>query len=180
MKLTGKQMALLLGIMISVILAFETLALPHTHQPGHDSHTPNPTTQHITVVTPDSLLLFINNLKGDTVLLHFWATWCKPCLIEMPYLLEAVSQTGVKHLLVSLDDAEELPMVEQFVRQRFPTLKGHLLDITDFDHFIPLIDPHWQGDIPFTILWVNQQSHSHLGMFKSADDIIHFIKSNTF
>jgi thiol-disulfide isomerase/thioredoxin len=167
--------------MISITLAFETLALPHNVLlPVHDSITPNPTTQHITVITPDSLLSLIHHQKGDTVLLHFWATWCKPCLIEMPYLLEALSQTGVKHLLVCLDDAEDIQMVEQFVRERFPTLKGYLPDITDFDYVIPLIDPQWQGDIPFTVFWVNQQSHSHLGMFKSADDIIDFIRSNTF
>jgi peroxiredoxin len=66
---------------------------------------------------PDELSLA--DLRGQVVLLNFWATWCEPCEREMPEmerLYERLRPEGLRLVAVSVDDTEAV--VEEF-RQRF-------------------------------------------------------------
>jgi thiol-disulfide isomerase/thioredoxin len=52
----------------------------------------------------------LSSLKGKAVLLNFWATWCEPCKIEMPWLVELQKKYGPQGLLVvgvAMDDVGE-------------------------------------------------------------------------
>lgn len=64
---------------------------------------------------------FPGDLKGKVTLLNFWATWCPPCVAEMP-ALERLSQLlkdeGVQVVAVSVDPAGSLEPVKQFVSDR--------------------------------------------------------------
>jgi peroxiredoxin len=68
----------------------------------------------------------LDDLRGQVVLLNFWATWCKPCEEEMPAmqrLHEALADEGLALIAVSTD--EESALVEEFVSRlglRFPIL----------------------------------------------------------
>lgn len=61
-------------------------------------------------------------LKGKVVLVNFWATWCQPCQIEIPWLIEFQQKYGPRGLTilgVAMDD-EGKSVVEPFVqKQRF-------------------------------------------------------------
>jgi thiol-disulfide isomerase/thioredoxin len=55
---------------------------------------------------PDGKLFKLESLKGNAVIVHFWASWCPPCLGEIPHWLEFASQwkgKPVKFVAVSLD-----------------------------------------------------------------------------
>jgi thiol-disulfide isomerase/thioredoxin len=64
----------------------------------------------------------IDQYKGKVVLVNFWATWCAPCRIEIPWLIEFNQKYGPKGLVilgVAMDD-EGNKVVEPYVRsQRF-------------------------------------------------------------
>jgi cytochrome c biogenesis protein CcmG, thiol:disulfide interchange protein DsbE len=63
--------------------------------------------------------LRLSSLRGQVVLLNFWATWCKPCEDEMPTMQRlhaALASEGLALLAVSVDDTREV--VEEF-RARF-------------------------------------------------------------
>jgi thiol-disulfide isomerase/thioredoxin len=91
----------------------------------------------------------------------FWATFCKPCLEEMPYFHELVKKyaaAGVRLVLVNLDAAEEYPKTIQSTASKFKmTAPIAFLDETNADLFCPAVDEKWSGAIPAS-LFVNNKT----------------------
>ena len=63
--------------------------------------------------TLDGDTLSLLDLRGEAVVINFWATWCPPCLAEMPALQALHDETGVPVLGVNM--AEQRPVVAQWV-----------------------------------------------------------------
>lgn len=102
----------------------------------------------------------------DTLyILNFWATWCRPCIKEMPFFEAAGQQykdQPVQVVLVSMDAAQDLDRrVVPFVRKRNLKSRLLLLDETDANTWIDQLEPKWSGAIPATILFNNKRGHYH-------------------
>ncbi len=102
--------------------------------------------------------------KSDTpVIVNFWATYCVPCIKEIPYFQEVVKQyekKGVKLLLVSLDFKESFPdKISSFADKRKFTSPIVWLDETDADYFCPKVDSAWSGVMPATLFINNKKGH---------------------
>ena len=100
--------------------------------------------------------------KTDSVyVINFWATFCKPCIAEIPYLQRITKQyedEKVKLLLVSLDLAAYYPArIAKFAKTNNFTANITWLNETDADYFCTIIDKKWSGSIPAT-LFVNSRS----------------------
>ncbi|OEJ99048.1 thioredoxin [Flavivirga aquatica] len=100
------------------------------------------------------------NLKDDKVyVINFWATWCAPCVKELPYfekLNELYNDKNVEVILVSLDfphlyDSKLKP----FIKERKLISKVIALDDVDMNTWIPKVDDKWSGSIPATIIYRN-------------------------
>jgi thiol-disulfide isomerase/thioredoxin len=106
----------------------------------------------------------IFNVKEDKIkIINFWATWCKPCIMELPQF-EHVNRTNteVKVILVSLDDVETLESkVIPFVESKGMLTEVKLLDETDYNAIIEKIHPEWSGAIPATLV-IDRQGEKHL------------------
>ena len=95
--------------------------------------------------------------ESDSVLvISFWATFCKPCVEEIPYL-ESISKKysdkKVKVVLVSLDLPNYYPeKIEKFVRKNKYSSQIVWLNETNADYFCPRIDKTWDGAIPATYI----------------------------
>lgn len=105
---------------------------------------------------------FIANTQKP-VIINFWASWCKPCLEELPYFQKLVAQyasDSVQLVLVNLDMAEHYPKKLKATASRFK-LKApiYFLDETDADRFCPVVDPSWSGAIPASLLLNNQSGY---------------------
>ena len=75
----------------------------------------------------------LNDLKGKPVLINFWATWCGPCVFEMPYLQEIHDEWSGKGLMVlAINRGESSSKVEQFLQSNnlsLPVLLDTKLDV---------------------------------------------------
>lgn len=86
---------------------------------------------------------------------NFWATFCKPCIAELPHFQAAANRykaEGLRVVLVSLDLREAYPKtVTAFVKKHKLTAPVVFLDETAADLFIPLVDSTWSGAIPASL-----------------------------
>lgn len=107
-----------------------------------------------------SLENYIQN-SNTPVIVNFWATYCVPCLEEIPYMIELTkkySDRGVKLLLVSMDFEEMYPgKIQKFAKKRDLNAPIVWLDETNADYFCPRIDSAWSGVMPAT-LFFNQKT----------------------
>jgi hypothetical protein len=112
------------------------------------------------VYKTDDLLARI--ARPDTFfVVNFWATWCKPCVEELPAFdsLQAMPhQPPVKVLLVCLDFKEELEKkVKPFLERHRLQAECVLLDEVNGNDFIDRISESWQGSIPATLFAAGKQ-----------------------
>lgn len=105
---------------------------------------------------------YIKNSDKPTVV-NFWATFCKPCIAEIPHFQKLVKQyekDSVQLLLVSLDMAEMYPAKIKAFAGRFKfTAPIVFLDETNADIFCPRIDEKWSGAIPASLFINNKMGY---------------------
>ncbi|WP_157947507.1 TlpA family protein disulfide reductase [Abditibacterium utsteinense] len=117
---------------------------------------PKPT---ITTVSVASLQSAIKKQKGKVVLVNFWATWCAPCVAELPGLAKLQKQYGKRGLavlLVSGDEASAKPLISKTLAGR-----GHSQSFLiggDMVKFFDKFDPKFKGAValPRTYIYNRQ------------------------
>lgn len=115
--------------------------------------------QNVRVVRFAQLQQLLKSKQDTLLVINFWATWCKPCVHELPHFqkaYESFKEKPVRFLLVSLDDAKELKTrLEPFVQRHQMTTPVWLLDESDYNSFIDKVDESWQGALPATLFLNN-------------------------
>src|SRR5215207_11174887 len=104
----------------------------------------------------------IKNADKPTVF-NFWATFCKPCIEEIPYFQQLVKKydsAGVRLVLVSLDLSETYPKKIRTFANRFKfTAPITYLDETNADLFCPAVDQSWSGALPASLFVNNKMGY---------------------
>jgi thiol-disulfide isomerase/thioredoxin len=104
----------------------------------------------------DDLLNRIHNNTDTTYVVNFWATWCKPCVAELPEfekLNENFKADKVKVILVSMDFKDELTKrLKVFLEKNKYGSEVVLLDEVNGNDFINKISTTWSGAIPATLI----------------------------
>ena len=98
------------------------------------------------------------------LIINFWATWCKPCVEEIPYFLEEQDdhkKDSLRLILVSLDGDDQFPAaLNKFVvKRKYERAKLFWLDETNADYFCPKVDEKWSGAIPATLFLNNKTGY---------------------
>ena len=114
------------------------------------------------------------NEPGDKIhVINFWATWCGPCVIEIPYF-EKVSKEypndKVEFTLASLDFPSQLDSrLIPFLTQQKISLNVVLINEMDYDLWMKDVDPDWKGNIPATLIFNNANKQRQF-ISKAIDD----------
>lgn len=102
------------------------------------------------------------NSKNDTVyVINFWATWCVPCIQELPDFEKTIShfkEKKVKWVLVSLNAVKDSSLVTKFLEKRNYNAENLLFDGGSPNEWIPKISSTWSGSIPATIIRNSRKS----------------------
>ncbi len=121
------------------------------------------------------------NTADTTLVLNFWATWCVPCVKELPDFMKLATEkndeksisndkiTPKKFIFIAVED--DLKKVISFLeKKKFFTQNIHknkiefwLLDEKDGNTWISPIEKTWDGAIPFTLILKNKHKKLHFG-----------------
>ena len=124
---------------------------------------------------------YLDRDSDTTYVVNFWASWCVPCIRELPYfdrLDRSMPDQKIKVILVSLDLSNQ-------IESRFKPflLKGEyrseVILLTDrrYNSWIPLIDESWSGSIPATLLLSGGRRHFAEREFDSEQELTDFVYS---
>ena len=111
----------------------------------------------VEVITFERFEPMLHNENDTLYIINFWATWCKPCVAELPYfekLNKVYASEKLKVILVSLDFADEMDTrLVPFLLKNNIQSKVILLDESNPNTFIDKVSPQWSGAIPATVIY---------------------------
>lgn len=93
--------------------------------------------------------------KDDKVYVYnFWATWCAPCVKELPHFDKVIREYDdeVKLVLISQDEEKTVQDVQVWLDDRMYKAENYLLKRGNPNVWMPMIDESWSGAIPATMI----------------------------
>ncbi|OUR94280.1 thioredoxin [Flavobacteriales bacterium 34_180_T64] len=105
----------------------------------------------------DGIENFLNKKDDKVYVVNFWATWCAPCVKELPYFEELnanYKNKNVEIILISLDFPQKYESkLKPFIQKHQIESKVIALDDVDSNSWIPKVSESWSGAIPATLIY---------------------------
>lgn len=111
--------------------------------------------QEIQLVKIEDLKKIYNRPNDTTYVINFFATWCGPCMMEIPVLNQFQSDHStekIQLILVSLDNAKTMKKLPPLIKKMKIQAPVFLLNESSDYSWLPYIDQRWQGSIPATMV----------------------------
>jgi peroxiredoxin len=117
------------AMVVALMLVFGLKVARRSAQPRSTAQMQNGAAPDFTLQSLDGKTMRLSDFRGKPVVLNFWATWCGPCKIEMPWFVDfqkQYGQAGVQFLGVAMDDASTKDIAEfaQSMKVNYPILIG--------------------------------------------------------
>jgi len=122
--------------------------------------------QPLTVIRAVKMQDVVNLIDSSTtpLIVNFWATWCGPCVEEIPYFEKIVAEhakDSIKLILVSLDFNYDYKtgQLDKFVARQKYASEIIWLSENNADTICPMIDKKWDGNIPASLMINNKKGY---------------------
>lgn len=102
----------------------------------------------------EELNAYIQKNNEKPLVINFWATWCAPCVKELPYFEELHQKNqNIKIVTVSLDfDKQVESKLKPFLKKKNYSFVATYMADKNFNNWISKVDENWSGSIPAT--WI--------------------------
>lgn len=102
----------------------------------------------------EELNAYIQKNNEKPLVINFWATWCAPCVKELPYFEELHQKNqNIKIVTVSLDfDKQVESKLKRFLKKKNYSFVTTYMADKNFNNWISKVDENWSGSIPAT--WI--------------------------
>ena len=96
--------------------------------------------------------------KNDTkklLLVNLWATWCGPCVAELPELVtmnRMYRSRNFQFVTISMDDLSKREDASKVLTENHVAATNYILNADDRDKFAEALDQEWPGPVPYTLL----------------------------
>ncbi len=97
----------------------------------------------------------VENATEDYVLINVWATWCGPCIVELPEFVEISRRyrnRNFKLVTLCFDEPDRQADALKVLKERHVSTPNYISTIEDQDKFAEALDKEWEGALPYTIL----------------------------
>ena len=111
--------------------------------------------QNIRIIKKAEMMSLLNTTnEGKVRIINFWASWCAPCVKELPYFKKITENyaSKVEIIFISLDFAEDIEKAKKILSKKQIDWDSYLLDETKYDTWISDVQKNWQGAIPVTFV----------------------------
>jgi len=117
---------------------------------------------------------FISQHRGEVLVINVWATWCVPCVEEIPDLTTLTKEDHVRVVGISIDDPEDVPS------KVIPFLKKHAVLYPVFvkaagndEAFINALNEKWTGAVPVTFVYDSTGKQRTMLVGKQSYAVLH-------
>lgn len=145
-------------MLIILILCISSLGFKSDNNPDEVSLRVEQRSEDLKIFDFEGLQKYLNSKdKNKTYVINFWATWCAPCVKELPYFEDLnanYSSKNVEVILVSLDFPNKIESkLIPFLKKKNLKSEVVVLDDVKSNEWIPKVNENWTGAIPATVIY---------------------------
>ncbi|AWG23614.1 hypothetical protein FFWV33_09870 [Flavobacterium faecale] len=118
--------------------------------------------------------------KNTTYVVNFWATWCAPCVKELPYFEQLNTENKmIKVVLVSLDFKDQIQSrLIPFLKRKKVQSEVVVLTDKNYNNWLEKVDQNWSGSIPATLIIQGEKRVFVERDFATFNELNQYINSN--
>ncbi len=112
-------------------------------------------TVNLDTLDEDGIKTLVSNNSSNLRMINIWATWCGPCVIEFPELINIYRMyrgRDFEFVTLSADKISKSDKVIDFLKRNEASCKNYIFNKDDTYKLIDAVDKNWQGSLPYTLL----------------------------
>ena len=109
----------------------------------------------IEVIDDAGVAMLVKNDERGVLVINVWATWCGPCIAELPEFVTIQRMyrgRGLRVVTISMDEPEKRDAVLDVLKKNHVSGTNYILKTESRDKFADILDKEWKGPVPYTLV----------------------------